>query len=102
LQIPAFAEWLIFMQEINSEVRNTFPLPSDKKFFTVANDGIISLHSDDEWIGQNVSSLCSVLTAMLDKDNGDIDFTCEGKKWHALWTTAPETGWKVAIAHLIK
>ena len=54
----------IFMQEINSEVRNTFPLPSDKKFFTVANDGIISLHSDDEWIGQKVSSLCSDLTAM--------------------------------------
>jgi len=92
----------IYMQGINDEVRNTFPLQSDQKFFAVANDGIIALHSDDEWIGQQISNINGNLESKLDEATGECDFTYEGKEWHAVWTTAPKTGWRVLIANVVE
>ncbi|MDP8241524.1 MAG: transporter substrate-binding domain-containing protein [Candidatus Celaenobacter antarcticus] len=91
----------IYMQNINDEVRNTFPLQSNQVFFAMANDGIIALHSDDEWIGQQIGNISSELKVNLDKNSGECNFTFEGKDWHAVWTTAPKTGWRVLIANII-
>jgi len=92
----------IYLQNINVEVQNAFPLQSDQMFFAVTDDGTIALHSDDSWIGQQVSSMSSNIKTILEKNSGECDFTFEGKDWHAVWTTAPKTGWFVVIADVIK
>lgn len=91
----------IYMQEINDEIRDTFPLQSNQMFFAVANDGVISLHSDDEWIGQQIGNINSDLESNLVKDSGECNFTFDGKDWHAVWTTAPKTGWRIVIASIM-
>jgi ABC-type amino acid transport substrate-binding protein len=90
----------IFMQGINDEIRKTFPLQSDQNFFVVANDGIIALHSDDEWIGQQVSNINGNLESKLAETSGECTFTYEGNEWHAVWTTAPKTGWRIVIGQM--
>ena len=71
-------------------------------FFAVANNGIISLHSDDEWIGQQVSNINIEPESISEKTTGKYNFTYEGKNRHAVWTTAPITGWTVIIATVEK
>jgi len=90
----------IYMQDINDEVRKTFPLQSDQKFFAVANDGIIALHSDDEWIGQQISNINGNLESKLSETTGECTFTYEGNEWRAVWTTAPKTGWRIVIGQI--
>ncbi len=92
----------IYMQNINDEVQNAFPLQPDQMFFAVADDGTIALHSDDAWIGQQITSMSSNLKPILDNNSGECNFTSEGKDWHAVWVTAPKTGWHVAIASIVE
>ncbi len=92
----------IYMQNINDEVQNAFPLQSDQMFFAVADDGTIALHSDNAWIGQQITSMSSNLKPILDNNSGECNFTSEGKDWHAVWVTAPKTGWHVAIASIVE
>jgi len=70
-------------------------------FFAVTNDGMIALHSNDSWIGQQLSNISSDLTSNLDKSSGECNFTYEGEDWHAVWTTAPKTGWRIVIANVV-
>ena len=91
----------IYMQNINDEVRSNFQLQSDQMFFAVTNDGMIALHSNDSWIGQQLSNISSDLTSNLDKSSGECNFTYEGEDWHAVWTTAPKTGWRIVIANVV-
>ena len=90
----------IYMQNINDEVQNVFPLQSDRMFFAVTDDGTIALHSDDAWIGQQIVNMSINLKSILDKNSGECNFNYEGKDWHAVWTTAPRTGWHVVMAIL--
>ena len=90
----------IYMQNINDEVQNAFPLQSDRMFFAITDDGTIALHSDDSWIGQQIASMSINLKSILDKNSGECNFNYEGKDWHAVWTTAPRTGWHVVIANI--
>ncbi|TSA25098.1 ABC transporter substrate-binding protein [bacterium] len=92
----------IYMQNINDEVQNAFPLQSYQMFFAVSDDGTIALHSDDAWIGQKIAIMSSNLKSILDKNAGECNFTSEGKDWHAVWVTAPKTGWHVAIASIVE
>ena len=92
----------IYMQKINDEVQNAFPLQSDRMFFAVTDDGIISLHSDDAWIGQQISSFSGNIKSILQENSGECNFTYEGKEWHSVWVTAPKTGWRVVIANVVK
>ena len=92
----------IYLQNINVEVQNAFPLQSDQMFFAVTDDGTIALHSDDAWIGQPIANMSSNLKSILDKNSGECNFNFEGQDWHAVWTTAPKTGWFVVIADVIK
>lgn len=92
----------IYMQNINDEVQNAFPLQSDQMFFAVTDDGTISLHSNDAWIGQHIAIMSINLKSILDKNSGECNFNYEGKDWHAVWTTAPRTGWHVVIANIDK
>ncbi len=92
----------IYMQNINDEVQNTFPLQSDRMFFAITDDGTIALHSDDSWIGQQIASMNINLKSILDKNSGECSFNYEGKNWHAVWTTTPRTGWHVVIANIKK
>ena len=92
----------IYMQNINDEVQNAFPLQSDQMFFAVTDDGTIALHSDDAWIGQQIDSFSENLKSILEKKSGECNFTFEGKDWHAVWVTAPKTGWRVVIANVVE
>ncbi len=91
----------IYMQKINDEVQNVFPLQSDRMFFAVSGDGTIALHSDDAWIGQQISSFSGNLKSILQENSGECNFTYEGKDWHTVWVTAPKTGWHVVIANVV-
>ncbi|MBN2018313.1 MAG: transporter substrate-binding domain-containing protein [Candidatus Cloacimonetes bacterium] len=88
----------IYMQNINEEVQNTFPLGMPYKFFAVSPEGIIALHSDDEWIGQNIEHISKDLKHIFITDSGEISYTSEGNQWNATWSTAPSTGWRIVIS----
>jgi len=90
----------IYMQNINDEVQNAFPLQSERMFFAITDDGKIALHTDDAWIGQQIANMSINLKSILDKNSGDCNFNYAGKDWHAVWTTAPRTGWHVVIANI--
>jgi len=90
----------IYMQNINDEVQDAFPLQPDQMFFAITDDGTIALHSDDVWIGQKVAIMCSNLKSSLNRNSGECNFNYDGKDWHAVWATAPRTGWLIAIANI--
>ena len=91
----------IFLQNINDEIKNSFPISSNQMFFAVDKAGTITLHSDGSFIGQNIDSISEDIKSVTVENSGKCTFTNGGKEWKAIWTTAPLTNWRVIIANAV-
>ena len=88
----------IYLADLADEVDRNVALPNDTWLMAIDPRGVVVLHPDSAWIGQSAHALAAPLATAAQRPSGATQFDAEGRRYRAVWATAPLSGWRAVVA----